>query len=39
MDFVRRLVEVRYLNESAIQIVQSRRDAPHVGIALRSVAQ
>jgi hypothetical protein len=37
LDFVRRLVAVGYLDESAIEIVQSRRDAPDVGIGLRPV--
>ncbi|CAO2651184.1 Nn.00g094810.m01.CDS01 [Neocucurbitaria sp. VM-36] len=38
MDYVRRLVAVRYLDEAAVAIVQSKRDAPNVGIGLRSAA-
>ncbi|KAF1979163.1 hypothetical protein BU23DRAFT_642302, partial [Bimuria novae-zelandiae CBS 107.79] len=35
MDYVRRFVALRYLNEAAVAIVQSRRDPPNVGIGLR----
>lgn len=38
MDYVRRLVAVRYLNEAAVDIVQARRDDPSVGIGLRPAA-
>ena len=35
MDFVRRLVQVNYLNEAAIEIVQAQRDPPSHGIGLQ----
>ena len=35
MDYVRHLVALGYLENSAIGIVQSRRDAPTLGIGLR----
>ncbi|KAJ8109793.1 hypothetical protein OPT61_g7201 [Boeremia exigua] len=38
MDYVRRLVALRYLDEAAIAIVHSKRDAPNVGIGLRPAA-
>jgi hypothetical protein len=38
MDFVRHLVTVGYLDESSLQVVQSQRDAPHVGTTLRAVS-
>ncbi|KAF2873989.1 hypothetical protein BDV95DRAFT_604205 [Massariosphaeria phaeospora] len=38
MDYVRQLVARRYLDEAAVAIVQSKRDAPNVGIALRPAA-
>lgn len=38
MDYVRRLVAVDYLNESAIAVVQSKRDPPNFGIGLRPAA-
>ncbi|KAF1359465.1 hypothetical protein EJ07DRAFT_166039 [Lizonia empirigonia] len=38
MDYVRRLVTVGYIDEAAIATVQSRRDAPNVGIGLRPAA-
>ena len=38
MDYVRRLVALRYLDEAAVAIVHSRRDAPNVGIGLRPAA-
>jgi hypothetical protein len=38
MDYVRRLVTVRYIDKAAIATVQSRRDAPNVGIGLRPAA-
>lgn len=38
MDYVRRLVAVRYLDEAAVDIVQARRDHPSVGIGLRPAA-
>ncbi|KAF1847164.1 uncharacterized protein K460DRAFT_413961 [Cucurbitaria berberidis CBS 394.84] len=38
MDYVRRLVAVGYLDEAAVAIVQSKRDAPDFGIGLRPTA-
>jgi hypothetical protein len=38
MGYVRRLVAVKYIDEAAIVIVQSRRDAPDFGIGLRPAA-
>jgi hypothetical protein len=38
MDYVRPLVALRYLDEAAVAIVRSRRDAPNVGIGLRPAA-
>lgn len=35
MDFVRRLVQVNYLNEAAIEIVQAQRDPPNHGVGLQ----
>ncbi|KAH7092036.1 hypothetical protein FB567DRAFT_588349 [Paraphoma chrysanthemicola] len=37
-DYVRRLVALQYIDESAIAIVHARRDAPDYGIRLRPVA-
>ncbi|KKZ68789.1 hypothetical protein EMCG_01002 [[Emmonsia] crescens] len=37
MDYVRRLVHHQYLNENAIQIVQSARDPPNHGVGLNPV--
>ncbi|KAI4940331.1 hypothetical protein J4E86_010965 [Alternaria arbusti] len=39
MDYVRRLVQKGYLQESAIETVQARRDPPNVGIGLRPAAE
>lgn len=38
LEYVRRLVALGYLDEAAIDIVQSNQDPPQVGIGLRSVA-
>jgi hypothetical protein len=38
MDYIRRLVAVGYIDEAAITIVQSKRDAPDFGIGLRPAA-
>ncbi|QSS66056.1 hypothetical protein I7I51_06907 [Histoplasma capsulatum] len=37
MDYVHRLVHHQYLNENAIQIVQSARDPPNHGVGLNPV--
>jgi Fe2+ transport system protein FeoA len=37
MDYVRRLVQLGYIDESAIEIVQSKRDPPSHGIGLVGV--
>lgn len=37
MDYVRKLVAKQYLDASAIDVVHSKRDAPHVGTRLNPV--
>ena len=37
MDYVRRLVQLGYIDASAIQIVQSSRDPPTHGIGMQPV--
>jgi hypothetical protein len=39
MDFVRRLVQMGYIGEGAIDVVQSKRDPPSHGIGLQPVGQ
>jgi hypothetical protein len=36
-DFVRRMVELGFIEPDALQIVQSHRDPPGFGVGLRSV--
>lgn len=38
MEYVRRLVEVGYLEEAAIAILESKQEGPEAGIRLRPVA-
>jgi Fe2+ transport system protein FeoA len=35
MEYVQRLVELGYLDSSAVQLVQEQRDAPTHGVMLR----
>lgn len=37
MDYVRKLVAKQYLDASALEIVQAKRDAPHIGTCLTPV--
>ncbi|KAH8599199.1 hypothetical protein B0O99DRAFT_683181 [Bisporella sp. PMI_857] len=39
MDFVRHLVKLGYLDETAIEIVQARRDPPSFGVGLKPTAE
>ncbi|KAH7555252.1 hypothetical protein J3E72DRAFT_376639 [Bipolaris maydis] len=38
LEYVRHLVAIGYLDEAAINIVQSKQDPPQVGVGLRSIA-
>ena len=39
MDYVQRLVDLKYLGESAIGIVQSQRDPPSFGVGLKAAGR
>jgi len=39
MDFVRRLVQINYIGEAAVNIVQSKRDPPNHGVRLQPAGQ
>jgi len=37
MDYVRRLVDLKLIEEAAIDVVQSKRDPPGFGIGLQPI--
>jgi hypothetical protein len=39
MEYVRRLVDLRYIGADAIEVVQSKRDPPTHGIGLQSIGR